>query len=126
MRTLFTVCGRDSPLLARFFPDARRRRYSRFMKTRLRLGVIGTGLAAHLLYLPALKTLRHRIEIVACANRTRQKAEHFAKLVGCPLVVDTPEELLDLDQVQAVLISLPIDVQPQYVLRRYTERTLGR
>ena len=85
------------------------------MKTRLRLGVIGTGLAAHLLYLPALKKLRYRIEIVACANRTRHKAEHFARLVGCPLVVDTPEELLDLDQVQAVLISLPIDVQPQYV-----------
>ena len=85
------------------------------MKTRLRLGVIGTGLAAHLLYLPALKKLRHRIEIVACTNRTRHKAEHFAKLVGCPLVVDTPEELLDIDRVQAVLISLPIDVQPQYV-----------
>lgn len=85
------------------------------MKTRLRLGVLGTGLAAHLLYLPALKRLRHRIEIVACANRTRHKAERFAKLVGCPLVVDTAEELFDLAQVQAVLISLPIEVQPRYV-----------
>ena len=85
------------------------------MKHRLRLGILGTGLAAKLLYLPALKNLQDRIEVVACANRRRQKAEHFAKLVGCPLVVDTAEELIALPRVEAILISLPIDTQPEFV-----------
>jgi predicted dehydrogenase len=87
----------------------------RAMKPRLRLGILGTGLAAKLLYLPALKDLHDRIEVVACANRRRQKAEHFAKLIGSPLVVDTAEDLIHLPQVQAVLISLPIDSQPEFI-----------
>jgi predicted dehydrogenase len=86
------------------------------MKPRLRLGILGTGLAANLLYLPALKKLHRRIEIVACANRRKAKAQRFAKLVDCTCVVDTADELLSLDDVQAVLISLPIEVQSQYVL----------
>ncbi len=85
------------------------------MKPKLRLAILGTGLAAKLLYVPALKALHNRIEVVACANRRRQKAEHFAKLIGCPLVVDTAEELMALQQVQAILISLPIDTQPDFV-----------
>jgi predicted dehydrogenase len=85
------------------------------MKNRLRLGLLGTGLAAHLLYLPALRKLQHRIEIVACASRRIRKTQQFTNLIDCPLVVESAEELFSLDNVQAVLISLPIDVQPQYV-----------
>lgn len=85
------------------------------MKRRLRLGILGTGLAANLLYLPALKKLSHRIEVVACANRRKHKAQRFAKRVGCPLVVDAAEELLSLERVEAVLISLPIELQPAYI-----------
>jgi predicted dehydrogenase len=77
--------------------------------------MLGTGLAAHLLYLPALQKLRHRIEIVACASRRVRKAQQFAKLVDCPLVVESAEELFSLESLEAVLISLPIDVQPKYV-----------
>ena len=87
------------------------------MKNRLRLGVLGTGLAARLLYLPALKQLTHAIDLVACCNRRRAKAEDYAKLAGIPTVVDTPEQLLDLPDLQAVLISLPIEIQPRYVKR---------
>ena len=85
------------------------------VKRRLRLGILGTGLAARLLYLPALKQLGHRIELVACANRTRKKAVAYAKLAGIPKVVDTAEELLALPGLDAVLLSLPIDVQPDFV-----------
>lgn len=82
----------------------------------LRLGLLGTGVAARELYLPALKQLQSRVTLVACANRTRIKAEAFAKSAGVPKVVDTAEELIALPEVDAVLISLPIDQQPKYVL----------
>lgn len=87
------------------------------MKRRLRLGILGTGLAAKLLYLPALRRLEKKIDLVACANRGRKKAERYAKLARIPNVVDTAEQLFEIPEIDAVLISLPIDVQPDYVKR---------
>jgi predicted dehydrogenase len=86
------------------------------MARKLRLGLIGTGVAARLLYWPQFQKLGHRIELVACTNRTRAKAQEYAALTGIPRVVDTAEELIALPEVEAVLISLPIDQQPRYVL----------
>ena len=83
---------------------------------RLRLGLLGTGVAAEKLYLPAFKVLGHRLELVACANRTRKKAERYARLAGVGRVVRDAEELFALPDLDAVLISLPIDAQPAYVL----------
>jgi predicted dehydrogenase len=77
--------------------------------------MIGTGVAARKLYLPALTALGKRIEIVACTNRTRKKAEAYARLAKIPKVVDSAAELLLLPEVDAVLISLPIDLQPALV-----------
>jgi predicted dehydrogenase len=87
------------------------------MAKKLRLGIIGTGVAARQLYLPAFQRLSKKIELVACANRRRARAEDYAKLAGIPKVVDTAEELLALPEVEAVLISLPIELQPEYVLK---------
>ena len=83
---------------------------------KLRLGLLGTGIAAERLYLPAFQQLGHRIELVACANRTRKKAERYARLAGISRVVDDAEALFALPDVDAVLVSLPIAVQPAYVL----------
>jgi predicted dehydrogenase len=83
---------------------------------KLRLGLLGTGLAAERLYLPAFEALRGRIEVVACANRTRKKAERYARLARIPKVVDDAEALFALPEVEAVLVSLPIERQPEYVL----------
>jgi predicted dehydrogenase len=77
--------------------------------------MIGTGVAARKLYLPAFARLTKKIEIVACANRTRKKAEDYARAAGIPKVVDTAEELIELPEVEAVLVSLPIDAQPEMV-----------
>lgn len=86
------------------------------MRRPLRLGLIGTGVAARELYLPAFNELRGSVQVVACANRTRAKAESFARLVGAKVVTDTAEELIALEQVEAIMISLPIHLQPRYVL----------
>jgi predicted dehydrogenase len=83
---------------------------------KLRLGLLGTGIAAERLYLPAFKQLGHRLELVACANRTRKKAERYARLAGIGQVVDDADALFALREVEAVLVSLPIAEQPHYVL----------
>ncbi|CAA9547777.1 MAG: hypothetical protein AVDCRST_MAG73-2583 [uncultured Thermomicrobiales bacterium] len=76
----------------------------------IRLGIIGTGLAVEKLHWPALKRLRDRFEVVAFANRSRPNAEKFAALSGTPIdrYVADYQELLGRDDVEAVLISLPI------------------
>lgn len=83
---------------------------------KLRLGLLGTGVAAENLYLPAFEALAKRIQVVACANRTRAKAERFAKRAGVAKVVDSAEQLFAMPDVDAVVVSLPIDAQPKYVL----------
>lgn len=83
----------------------------------LRLGILGTGVAANKLYLPQLTQMGRDIQLVACANRTRAKAEAFAEAAGIPLVLNSGEDLLAQPQVEAVLISLPILAQPAWVLK---------
>lgn len=82
----------------------------------LRLGLLGTGVAAWRLYKPAFEALTSRIQLVACSNRTRSKAVKYAKATGFSRVEDSAEGLFAAKDIDAVLISLPIDVQPTYVL----------
>jgi predicted dehydrogenase len=84
------------------------------MKT-LRLGIIGTGIAANQLYLPELERLRSKIEVVAVANRRKAKARSFAKRAGVAVVCQSGEELLARADIDAVLLSLPIDVIATWV-----------
>jgi len=77
---------------------------------KVKLGIIGTGLAAKNLHLPALQQLKSKFEIVAVCNHTEKKAKDFSKLVGgVPYHLDY-KELLKRKDVEAVLISLPIDL----------------
>jgi predicted dehydrogenase len=84
---------------------------------RLRLGIIGTGIAARDLYWPQLRLLKSRIEIVAVANRRRAKAEAFARLAGVKTVCADGDALLARADVDAVLLSLPIHLNAAWVLK---------
>ncbi len=86
------------------------------MRAKLRLGLLGTGIAARKLYLPAFARLGDRVELVACASRRRKKAEAYARIAGIPKVVSGAEELFALPELDAVFISLPIHLQPRFVL----------
>ncbi len=86
------------------------------VRAKLRLGLLGTGVAARRLYLPAFARLGDRVEVVACASRRRERAAAYARLAGIPKVAGSAAELLALPEVDAVFISLPIDRQPRYVL----------
>jgi predicted dehydrogenase len=75
----------------------------------LRLGVIGTGVAARLLHWPALEQLSDRFQIVAVANRSRDKGESFAALVGLDhtVVYTDYRDLLSRSDVEVVDLVLP-------------------
>jgi predicted dehydrogenase len=76
----------------------------------IRLGIIGTGLAVELLHWPALRQMPDRFTVAAFANDTRPKAEHFASYIGTPMDLYHADyhDLLRQDDVEAVLIALPI------------------
>ena len=77
---------------------------------KIRLGIIGTGIAARELHLPALKHLTDQCTITCVCNHTEPKAKAFAHLSGdVPYVLDY-RALLDRDDVDAVDIVLPIDL----------------
>ncbi len=76
----------------------------------IKLGIIGTGLAARRLHWPALKKLSNEFEIALVCNHTDQKAREFARLVGgVPYVLDY-HDLLDNPRIEAVDIVLPIEL----------------
>lgn len=87
------------------------------MKQRLRLGLIGTGVAAHKLYLPAFAELTQRLELVACTNRTRSKAVAYARRAGFSRVEESAQDLFAASDIDAVIISLPIEAQPRLILQ---------
>jgi len=79
---------------------------------KLRLGIIGTGIATTDLYWPQLKQLKPRIEIVAVANRRIAKARAFARLAGVKHICKDGDELLARPDVEAVMLSLPSRSMP--------------
>jgi predicted dehydrogenase len=83
---------------------------------KIRLGIIGTGIATHDLYLPHFGKLRARFEFAACCNRRKSKALAFAKKAGIPRVYDNYQEMLAQPDIDAVMISLPIALNAKVVL----------
>ncbi len=79
---------------------------------KIRLGVIGTGMAWEWLHYPAIKELGDRYEVVAMANRTRSDAEEAAKKIGLDNgnVYKDYNELLKREDIDAVDILVPISL----------------
>jgi predicted dehydrogenase len=77
------------------------------------LGVIGTGSAFRRLHLPVLQKMPEDFRVVALANRTRAKAEQFAREISGAEVYDDYRALLDRPEVEAVLIAVPIEFGAQ-------------
>lgn len=80
------------------------------MVRKIKLGIIGTGLAAKILHLPALQRLRDNFEITAVCNHTENKAKEFSELVGGAKYYLNYKDLLGDKTVEAVDISLPINL----------------
>ena len=74
----------------------------------INLGIIGCGIAATELHLPALNKLKNMFKIILVCNHTEQKAKKFAKLAGNISYVLDYKELLSRPDIEAVDIALPI------------------
>ncbi len=83
--------------------------------TTLNLGIIGTGLAVEKLHWPALQALGDRYRVVAFCDLERDHAAHFADYAGADMNAFTRDyhQLLAREDVDVVLISLPIPIQGQ-------------
>jgi len=85
------------------------------MNKKIKLGIIGAGIAANKLHLPALKKLSEEFEIVAVCSHTEEKAKVFAEKNGnIPYYTDYKKLLKD-KELDAVDIVLPIDLNYKVV-----------
>ena len=75
---------------------------------KVKLGIIGCGIATRELHWPAIKKLDNYFEIVAVCNRTESKAKQFSKIVGHVPYTSNYKELLLRDDVEAVTVCVPI------------------
>ncbi|NLM97858.1 MAG: Gfo/Idh/MocA family oxidoreductase [Halanaerobiaceae bacterium] len=77
---------------------------------KIRLGVIGAGMAWERLHWPAIQELGDKYEIAALCNRTRDKALDFARKINLDesKVYDDYNEMLKNEELDAVDLLVPI------------------
>lgn len=83
-------------------------------KRKLRFGVIGTGFWSTL-QIPAWYEVGG-VELVALYNRTKSKAEEFAKIYPTAKVYDEPEEMFEKGELDFVDIITEVPVHERFVL----------
>jgi len=83
------------------------------MERKLKLGVLGCGFWAKY-QISGWKEL-DRVELVAIYNRTRSKAEDYAKYFDVPKIYDTPEEMMADDEIDFVDIITDASVHSELV-----------
>lgn len=76
---------------------------------KVKLAIIGCGLAAKELHFPALMNLKEEFEIVALCNHTEPKAKELSEMIGgdIPIYLDY-KKMLNNKDIEAVDIALPI------------------
>jgi predicted dehydrogenase len=82
----------------------------------LRLGIIGAGLATKWLHWPPLKRMPDRFNVVAVADIDAAAAQEVAELVGGCRWTTHYADLLSADDVEVVLVSLPIHLNAQVLV----------
>lgn len=85
------------------------------MKERVRIGVIGAGAIAQVAHLPVLSKMRGA-ELVAVCDNDRPKARALADRFGVPDTFTDIEDLLELDDLDAVVVATPNHLHEPHVL----------
>ena len=85
------------------------------MKPAMRIGVIGVGAIAQVAQLPTLARLRGA-QLVALCDNDGPKARALAERFGVPDVFTDIDEMLEFDELDAVVISTPSHLHEPHVL----------
>jgi predicted dehydrogenase len=84
--------------------------------TNCRIGLVGAGAIAQLAHLPVLAKIKGA-QLVALCDNDGPKASAIAERLGIPDVFTDLEDLLELDEVDAVVIATPNHLHEPHVLR---------
>lgn len=83
----------------------------------VRVGIIGAGAISQVVHLPIFAE-RKDVQLVALADADEHKAETLSRRFDVPLVMKT-EELLDHDEIDAVVICTPNAVHEDIAIRAF-------
>jgi predicted dehydrogenase len=81
----------------------------------VRIGVVGAGAIAQLTHLPVLSRMRG-VELVALCDNDRPKARALADRFGIPDVYTDIEDLLEAEEITAVVIATPNHLHEPHAL----------
>lgn len=81
----------------------------------LRTAIIGLGNAAERLHIPACRALNEIVIVGACEPREQRRAD-IQRRFNIPRVYATPEELIEREQPELVLIGTPPDLHRDHCL----------
>lgn len=87
----------------------------------IRLGLVGAGAIAQLAHLPVLSRLKGA-KLVAICDNDGPKAGALAKRLGVPDIFTDMDELLDSEEVDAVVIATPNHLHEPHVLRALKQK----
>jgi predicted dehydrogenase len=85
------------------------------MSDAIRVGVVGAGAISQIAHLPALSKMRG-VEVVAICDNDRNKARALADRFAVPDALTDIEDLLELDDLHAVVIATPNHLHEPHVL----------
>jgi predicted dehydrogenase len=85
------------------------------MKPAIRIGVVGVGAIAQIAHIPVLSKMRGA-QLVALCDNDHPKARSLADRFGVPDVFTDIEDLLEFDELDAVIISTPNHLHEPHVL----------
>ena len=85
------------------------------MKPAVRIGVVGVGAIAQLAHIPVLSKMRGA-QLVALCDNDGPKARSLADRFGVPDVFTDIEDLLEFDELDAVIITTPNHLHEPHVL----------
>jgi predicted dehydrogenase len=91
------------------------------MSSDIRLGLVGAGAIAQLAHLPVLAKIRGA-RLVAICDNDGPKAGALAQRLGVPDIFTDIDELLDSDELDAVIIATPNHLHEPHVLRALKAR----
>lgn len=85
------------------------------MKDTVKIGVVGAGAISQLAHLPVLAKMRGA-ELAAVCDNDRAKARALADRFGAPDAFNDIEDLLELDDLDAVVVATPNHLHEPHVL----------